>query len=618
MYTDTEAQLFINGKTGPRFKVTRGVAQGCVLSPIFFDIYMDDLLQKFRDEKLGVPVGQLIQGPSSFADDLALIAPNKNMAMEYLRILDTWCSENFFKVNPKKSGILRIGPLREQQDPNLQFQQERIRLLDEKDPILENVERFKYLGFLIPEGGSWDDFTNQRLLKCKQALGQYWRFFKLANISADIKFRAAQTLIFSHLAYGEEIICLTRQQAKKLDAAQAKVIKTILQLPIHSSTDATRFITGQMSLSATHNTRCLTNLQRIRNLPNNTQLKKIYNDGAWHQKPFTFADYATIERNTISHLKYSNTKQDVFNTIMKEPPSKQGKKSIKDIYMSSEQANLRHRLRLRHPELVQGFEFTRSHPMWKISPSKISSYIKWITGASRALADPHNYNMDHDTSCRLCDSDAKETREHLLSHCDGTSIERVRFYITLEEISVEKLSEFEILPEHSKWIWILAGGIIRSTKQLDTNRNKIIPTRSPLKQGKCVNPVKDKDDPGQCLEAYYEYQAILHSLEKQHIRVYTDGSRSTKTGLAGFGFQILFQDDKKTYKINWHDEGIGKASIQHAELSAIRESLRWLGDDYAGPVRNIHIFTDSKYAYNTTTSSNLRRTHYYLIQEIQY
>ena len=35
LYTDSEAQLFINGKSGPAFEVTRGVAQGCVLSPLF-------------------------------------------------------------------------------------------------------------------------------------------------------------------------------------------------------------------------------------------------------------------------------------------------------------------------------------------------------------------------------------------------------------------------------------------------------------------------------------------------------------------------------------------------------------------------------------------------------
>ena len=96
MYTDTEAQLYINGKLGQAFQVNRGVAQGCVLSPLLFDIYIDDLLEDFRKEGLGVPIGQFIQGASSFADDLALIALDQKMVQQYLEILDKWCTRNFF------------------------------------------------------------------------------------------------------------------------------------------------------------------------------------------------------------------------------------------------------------------------------------------------------------------------------------------------------------------------------------------------------------------------------------------------------------------------------------------------------------------------------------------
>ena len=70
-----------NGKLGTRIKATSGVAQRCVLSPLLFDVYIDDLLHEFRKHELGVPTGHLIQGPLSLADDLGLIAANKHVAM---------------------------------------------------------------------------------------------------------------------------------------------------------------------------------------------------------------------------------------------------------------------------------------------------------------------------------------------------------------------------------------------------------------------------------------------------------------------------------------------------------------------------------------------------------
>lgn len=98
LYTGAQAQLCINGKLGTKFNVTRGVAQGCALSPLLFDIYTDDLLAEFRKHKLGVPIGSFLQGALSFADDLALIAPNKHTAEKYIKTLENWCEKNFFKV----------------------------------------------------------------------------------------------------------------------------------------------------------------------------------------------------------------------------------------------------------------------------------------------------------------------------------------------------------------------------------------------------------------------------------------------------------------------------------------------------------------------------------------
>ena len=43
MYTNAYASIQINNKIGKKFKVSRGVAQGCVLSPLFFNIYLEAL-----------------------------------------------------------------------------------------------------------------------------------------------------------------------------------------------------------------------------------------------------------------------------------------------------------------------------------------------------------------------------------------------------------------------------------------------------------------------------------------------------------------------------------------------------------------------------------------------
>ena len=69
----------------------------------------------------------------------------------------TLCDENIFKVNADKCGILRVGELRNQPHPNFSLKGDRIRLLEEEDPIHKDVERFKYFGLMISSDGKRDD-----------------------------------------------------------------------------------------------------------------------------------------------------------------------------------------------------------------------------------------------------------------------------------------------------------------------------------------------------------------------------------------------------------------------------------------------------------------------------
>ena len=619
MYTDCEAQLSINGKTGPAFKVTRGVAQGCVLSPLFFDVYLDDLLNKFREEGLGIPTGQVVHRASSFADDLALLAANKKAAERYLEILDRWCNENFFKINAKKSGILRVGKLREEPDPNLSLNGERIRLLEEEDPVYSNVERFKYLGFTIPANGKWDEFIDLQTKRCRQAFGRYWRFFRLANVSVDLKLRAAHSLIFSHLAYGEDIICLTSQQARKIDSIQAKVIKAILQLPKETNNDAVRFMTGQITCSSIREVRSLTNLQRIRNLPNDTQLKKVYDEKLWHKRPFIFQRYEEIERHICAKSRRTAFNSPNLQQMLSQPPDNKSKMLLKSINSASEKAQVSHRLRLNHQDLLLGFQHTSSHPMWRRPAPSLRIYNRWIMGCSNANEDLLRHGKGEPMYCRLCDSKELESREHLLTECDGTLDEATEFINEMCEISMQKYAEFHALPtRQSRAAWMLAGGSCKATLPSSIDSYRITPQRSPIKQGTSVQPVKDKKDPVQCYHAYIDYQHILCSLPHKHIRIYTDGSRSTNTGISGYGLRILRQDEDSAQIIHEQSEGLGNATIQQAELSAIRESLFCIIRNRKLSDLPIHIFTDSKYCYNACTAHEIRRKNFYLLQEIQH
>ena len=55
--------------------------QASVLSPAFFAIYIDDLLQRLRELGVGFHIADKFLGAAWFADDIVLLAPSRG-AME--------------------------------------------------------------------------------------------------------------------------------------------------------------------------------------------------------------------------------------------------------------------------------------------------------------------------------------------------------------------------------------------------------------------------------------------------------------------------------------------------------------------------------------------------------
>ena len=56
------------------FSMICGVRQGGVLSPVLFAVYVDDIIQRLNDSKLGCFIDDLYLGCIMYADDLILIS----------------------------------------------------------------------------------------------------------------------------------------------------------------------------------------------------------------------------------------------------------------------------------------------------------------------------------------------------------------------------------------------------------------------------------------------------------------------------------------------------------------------------------------------------------------
>jgi hypothetical protein len=100
-----------NSQMSGFFKVSCGVRQGGILSPILFNIYVDDLIKMLKDSDIGCHVGKAYFGCIMYADDLLLLSPSVVGLQEMLDICTVYGLRHDIHFNAKKTVCVAIGKM---------------------------------------------------------------------------------------------------------------------------------------------------------------------------------------------------------------------------------------------------------------------------------------------------------------------------------------------------------------------------------------------------------------------------------------------------------------------------------------------------------------------------
>ena len=85
------------------FKISQGVRQGGVVSPLLYIVYIDELIKRLRQARLGVVVNGNYSGVLAFADDVCLIAESTHELQAMLDIAAKYASDWEYGYNASKS-----------------------------------------------------------------------------------------------------------------------------------------------------------------------------------------------------------------------------------------------------------------------------------------------------------------------------------------------------------------------------------------------------------------------------------------------------------------------------------------------------------------------------------
>ena len=96
------ANIILNGEKLKAFPLRSGTRQGCLLSPLLFNIVLEILATAIREEK-EIQIGKEEVKLSLFEDDMILYIENPKDARKLLELINEFGKFTGYKINAQKS-----------------------------------------------------------------------------------------------------------------------------------------------------------------------------------------------------------------------------------------------------------------------------------------------------------------------------------------------------------------------------------------------------------------------------------------------------------------------------------------------------------------------------------
>ena len=246
IYKQTKCAIKINNKTTQFFNYNKGVLQGNPLSPILFNIFINEIFKKVQNtESMLTLDGTNYFNALMYADDLILLSTSEEGLQNSLNSLYEFCSTWKLNINYKKTKCMTFSKGTIRKEPKFYI----------NNLVLENTNTFKYLGITISSrkcsfAPTLDD------LSTKATKGLYALRSRLPFNSLPIKtvLKVFDACIQPILLYGSELwgaytnMDWKRWDESKIERVHTQFLKRLLGVNRSTTNLMTRAELGRHSL----------------------------------------------------------------------------------------------------------------------------------------------------------------------------------------------------------------------------------------------------------------------------------------------------------------------------------------------------------------------------------
>ena len=420
-----------------------GLKQGCPLSPLLFNIYINNIAEYLNSKpEKNLIIQDTLINHFLYADDLVLLSETKEGLQDQLNRLNKFAKDKDLTVNTKKSMVMIFNKAGKRLKEQITY--------DGKE--LDIVHSFTYLGIDITSSGSFAAGIRELTNKARKAMFSLYKPIIQFQLPFTKIMKLFHTYIEPILLYNvENLATLTDKQVDKcktnhnhifdmsletiLTITQLKFLKFALGLHKQSPTLAVLGETAELPLSLKGYNLMLKYWNRTKSLEDDTLVKKAYLENIdmntnWcqtiqvlnvsldlHSRPIESKNFPHMAKETIRSKFISHWKTKMNNT-----------------------SKLKFYAKMKHKFQIEQYLLSplRFEDRRRISKILCSDHVLQIERGRYTNTNPE------DRICQMCDLHNIEDELHFLLHCQAYTEARTTFETkTIEEIKTGKIFDVD-------------------------------------------------------------------------------------------------------------------------------------------------------------------------------
>ena len=306
IYEGDQVCIKLNDLITPAIKTMMGVRQGCVLSPLLFNIYMSDF-PKSLSQDVGVGItDELRINCILWADDIILLSESEEGLNKLLENLKNYSELNHLKVNTDKTKCMIFNKTGRLIRRNFYL----------GNTKLENVRGYKYLGLIITPSGevrtALDDLRS-RALKAYMALKNKLGYGFRDHIDDTISL--FDSLVKPILLYGSDFWgCLKLPKNNPIENLHMQFCRQVLGVQKSTTKNGVLLELGRVPLVLEAQRLALKNWGRIKNEEGNILVTKSHENASQNNLKWTQTINEVLSKHGMS-FRINEISQNIGNAF---------------------------------------------------------------------------------------------------------------------------------------------------------------------------------------------------------------------------------------------------------------------------------------------------------------